>query len=58
MYVYVIVHVYLDEDGYGHEKVSSIYRSRDEAQERVNELNSMCFPWDIEWYEIDEMWAH
>lgn len=55
MYVYVIVHVYLDEDGYGHEKVSSIYRSRDEAQERVNELNSMCFPWDIEWYEIDEM---
>ena len=58
MYVYIIVHVYFDEDGYGHEKVSSIYRNYDEAKERVTELNAMYFPWDTEWYEIDEMWAH
>jgi len=58
MYVYVIIHVYFDKCGYGHEKVSSIYRDLNEAQERVNELNFMCFPWDTEWYEIDEMWAH
>lgn len=58
MYVYIIVHCYLDKCGYDHEKVSSIYKSYDEAQKRVNELNSMCFPWDIEWYEINEMWVH
>lgn len=52
------VHVYVDEDGYTYEKVNSIYRDYDEAKERVNELNSMCFPWYIEWYEIDVMLAH
>ena len=58
MWVYGIIHVYLDEDGYDHEKVSSLYKNLDEARKRVNELNSMCFPWDIEWYYIDEMWVH
>lgn len=58
MYVYIIVHVYFDENGYTHEKVNSIYADLNEARERANELNSMCFPWDTEWYEIDEMWVH
>lgn len=58
MYIYVIIHVYFDKDDYYHEKVSSAYRNYNEAQERVDELNSMCYPWDIEWYEIDEMWVH
>lgn len=58
MYVYIIVHIYLDECGYYHEKVSSIYRDYDEATKHLNELNIICYPWDIEWYEIDEMWVH